>query len=83
VPDFKTDYLQIAAQLMIPKPKHFDALMGKKFISSFIACALVWKPVATSVKFHGQFRDCAIEIQKISPARVLAAKFEFVEPTVA
>ena len=52
MPDFKTNGLQIAAQLMIPKAHYLDPYGREKLIADFIPGALIWKAVTAAVQFH-------------------------------
>lgn len=64
---------------MIPKPKHFDALLGKELVALFISRPLIGESVATAVEFQRQLGLGAEEIEEVAAARILAAKLEFSE----
>src|SRR5207244_6627316 len=67
---------------MIPETEHFDALFREKTVSLFILGALVGKAVPTAIKFHGQLRARAAEVEEVDAAGVLAAELEFIETMV-
>ena len=83
VPDFKTHRFQFAAQLMIPKAQHLDALRCEKLVSPFISGSLVWKTVSAAIEFNGQLCQRAVEIEEENAAGILPAEFEFGETPVA
>jgi len=82
MPDFKPHSLKFAAQLVIPKAQHLDALFREKPISLFILGMLVGKTVPAAVEFDGEFRDGAVEIEVVNTACILAAEFEFGEASI-
>jgi hypothetical protein len=82
VPDFKSNGLEFAAQLMIPKTQHFDAFFREKAVSLFIPGAPIRIAVSASIEFDCQLCDGAIEIEEVNATGVLATEFEFVEAMV-
>jgi hypothetical protein len=83
VPYFKAHRFELAAQLMIPKTQHFDALRGEKLVSFFISGAPVRETMSATIEFNREFRDCAEKIEEVNAARILTAEFEFGKTTVA
>ena len=68
---------------MVPEPQNFDALRGEKSFSLFVVFALIGKAVATTIKFHGEFCDRAIEIQEVITTGILTSEFELIKSPVA
>ena len=68
---------------MIPEAEHLDALVCQKLIPLFVSGPLIGKAMSTAVEFDNQLRERAVEIEKVDPARILAAEFELSKATVA
>ncbi len=68
---------------MIPEPKRFNALCDQKFFADFVTVNSFRQAVLKSIKFNGQLRIGAIEIQNMSSNGMLPAKFETGEASSA
>jgi hypothetical protein len=82
MPYFEAHGFKLAAQLVIPKTQHLDALNSEKLVSFFISGAPVWKTMSATIQFNREFCYRAEKIQEINSARILAAEFKFGETTV-
>ena len=82
MPDFKPDGFQLAAQLMIPEPQHFNPLLREEFISLLVLRPLLREAVPTAIKLNGEFRDRTVEIEVVNAAGILPPKSEISEPPV-
>jgi hypothetical protein len=61
---------------MIPEPECFNILLRQKSFTNFIMVNSLGQTVLKAVKFNGQLRIGAKEIQNMSANGVLPAKFE-------
>jgi len=76
VPDFQQDTLTVLLPLMIPKSQFFDALRFEKLVPLFITLMLLGHSVLKAVEFDRELCGWTIEIENVSPSRILATEFE-------
>jgi hypothetical protein len=76
IPDFQQATLTVLPPLMIPEPKCFNILLRQKSFTNFIMVNSFGQTMLKAVKFNGQLRIGAVEIQNMSANGMLPAKFE-------
>ena len=81
MPDLQQHTLRIFLPLMIPKTQHFNIALGKKLLSILIAFPARRHPVLKAIQLHRKSRQRTIEVEVISPHRMLSAKLEAGKPS--
>jgi hypothetical protein len=76
IPDFEQDPVAICPPLMIPESEFLDAESFEKLRALLIVPLLLRHAMLKTIQFDGQFCGGTINIQKVNPHWMLAAKFE-------
>ena len=83
MPNLESHGFEFPAQLMIPKPQNFDALIFQEAGPLLISCAPLRKTMAATIEFNRELCLRAVEIEEVDATGVLPAKLELVEAAMA
>jgi hypothetical protein len=83
IPDFQQNAIPILSPLMIPKPKHVDALLFQEQHSLPVVVYVLRGSVRKAVQLNTKASFRTIKIQSVTANRMLPTKFEAGETTCA